>query len=98
MQLDEFVASTICSVMKALKETDDSLKRDGLGSICSGNITTLGKDLVNVRMIKVDDPDISNKSVPAILFDYEVNIFVDETKGRGKGKRAFWRGQASPCV
>ena len=79
MQLDEFVASTIYSVMKALKETDVNLIKDELGSICSGNITTLGKDLVNVRLIKVDDPT-STKSVPAILFDYEVNIIVDETK------------------
>ena len=82
MQLDEFVASTIYSVMKALKESDDSLKKDGLGSICSGNITTLGKDLVNVRLIKIDDPEEPNKSVPAILFDYEVNILVDEREGK----------------
>lgn len=80
MQLDEFVASTIYSVMKALKETDASLQKDGLGSICSGNIITLGEDLVNVRLIKINDPDNDKKSIPAILFDYEVNILVDETK------------------
>lgn len=80
MQLDEFVASTIYSVMKALKEVDDTLQNEKLGSVWTGDIKTHGGDLVHVRLVKAEDPNHTGKSIPTILFDYEVNVIVDETK------------------
>jgi hypothetical protein len=83
MQLDTYVSETIVSVLKALKDTDNKLRTANLGCVWTGDFKTLGKDLVNVHLVKGDDPTDTKKSVPVILFEYDVNVTVQDDKESG---------------
>ena len=81
MQLDKYISQTIYSVMKALKDVDTRLQRDALGCVWTADFKTLAHDLVAVRLAKGEDPANPSKSVPVVLFDYDVNLAVDDEKG-----------------
>jgi hypothetical protein len=84
MQLDTYIKQTVFSVLSGLKAADEILESRNLGSIWKGDFTTLAKDLVSVRLVKANDPKAQpgeKKSIPIMLFDYEIAVEVEDEKG-----------------
>jgi len=81
MQLDTYIKQTIFSVLSGLKGADDIITNKGLGSVWAGDFTTLAKDLVNVRLVKAKNPKDPKKSIPVMLFDYEIALEVEDKAG-----------------
>jgi len=81
MQLDTFIKQSIYSVMSGLQQVDGIMQSKGIGCVWTADLNTAAKDLVNVRLVKAPDPENEKKSRPVILFDFDVNVAVEDEKG-----------------
>ena len=81
MNLSTYISESIYSVMNGLKNADIKLNDEKLGRIWNADFSTLARDLVQVRLAKGKDPQNGKSSVPIMLFDYDVNITIQDDKG-----------------
>ena len=83
MELQEYITESLCSVMKGVEEADKKLREGELGKIWRGNFSTLGANLINVGIAKVEDPNNKGASLPVLVFQFDVNVIVEDKKKAG---------------
>ncbi|MDD9175498.1 hypothetical protein ERW49_08410 [Aliivibrio finisterrensis] len=81
MELSEYIEISIYSVLKGLKNADDKLSKDKLGSVWTDDFNTISSDLVNLKLAK-GQKDNSDKSVPVLVFDFDINVEVGSEKNK----------------
>lgn len=80
MELKEYIAETLYSVMQGLEEADVKLKAGNLGKIWREDFNTVSTSLINVGIAKVADPSNEGASLPVLIFQFDTNVVVEDKK------------------
>lgn len=80
MELEAYVTETLYHVLRGISKADQRLLSENLGRVWRDDFSTHSSSLISLRIAKGQTlVDGERRSQPVLIFDFDVNVSVEES-------------------